>query len=109
MYVYQHAVMLPPSFPQYADWIDIEGNARTYLYSDIAFKAVFLGVANATQATQILQRYDSVLAGLLEQFNVSADDVWAAPCNVVPITNPLDVVAHASQSLPFGACCSRVL
>lgn len=99
-----NTVFWSDSHGAYADWVDVTGTPRWYFYSDTQFKAVFLGVANATQAGTILRQYDALLAGLLKTYNVTADDVWAPPCNLIPVSNRGDVVAEvAGNSFPYGA------
>jgi hypothetical protein len=94
----------------YADWIDAENRARYYFFTDVQFKAVWLGVANASQAARVMARYDELLAGLLVTYNVSLGDVWGAPCNVVPITDPLEFVLELEPIEPVsGARAMRAL
>ena len=87
----------------YADWIDATGAARHYFFTDVQFKAVWLGVANASQAASVMARYDALLEGLVLAFNVTLEDVWAPPSNVVPITNPLEFVLELQPIEPVRA------
>ena len=64
------------------------------------FKAILLGVANSSQAAAVLARYDALLAGLVSDFNVTLDDVWGPPSNVVPITDPLEFVLELEPIEP---------
>ena len=99
-------VMWSESEAQYADWIDAANNARYYFFSDVQMKAVFLGVANATRGAAVMARYDAHVAKLVSDFNVTLDDVWGPPSNVVPITNPLEFVLELEPiepNVPFPA------
>ena len=86
----------------YADWIDASNRARFYFFTDVQFKAVWLGVANATQAAAVMGKYDELVAGLVTQFNVTLEDVWGPPCNVVPITDPLEFVLELEAIEPVS-------
>jgi neutral trehalase len=66
----------------YADWIDVDGRARHYFYVDIAFTAIVAGVANASQAAALLQHYDTRLAGIYNEYNVTPGEIWSPPCNL---------------------------
>ena len=90
----------------YADWIDAANNARFYFFTDVQFKAVFLGVANASQAQTVMARYDELLAELVATYNATLEDVWGPPSNVIPITNPLEFVLELEPiepNVPFPA------
>lgn len=45
-----NAVFWNASARAYMDWIDVDGNARHYFYSDIAFVAILTGTASQAQA-----------------------------------------------------------
>jgi hypothetical protein len=90
----------------YADWIDSNNTARYYFFTDAQFKAVFLGVANASQAGAVLRTYDALLASLVVAYNATLEDVWGPPSNVVPVTNPLEFVMELEPiepNVPFPA------
>lgn len=93
-------LMWSPSHNAYADWIDAANNPRYYFFTDVQFKAVFLGVANASQAGAVMAQYDALLATLVGQFNATLEDVWGPPSNVIPITNPLEFVLELEPIEP---------
>ena len=74
----------------YRDWVDATGRARTYFYTWQNFYAVELGVASPAQASAIMGRADSLYAGLRAQYNVTADELWCTPTNLIPL-DPLDL------------------
>ena len=47
-----------------------------------------------------MARYDAHVARLVAEFNVTLDDVWGPPSNVVPITNPLEFVLELEPIEP---------
>ena len=99
-------LMWSPKNSAYADWIDAANNARFYFFTDVQFKAVFLGVANSSQAGAVMAQYDSLLASLVEAYNATLEDVWGPPSNVIPITNPLEFVLELEKiepNVPFPA------
>ena len=86
--------------------VDAANNARFYFFTDVQFKSVWLGVANASQAAAVITQYDTLLARLVRDFNVTLDDVWGPPSNVIPITNPLEFVLElepVEPNVPFPA------
>jgi glycogen debranching enzyme len=87
----------------YADWVDAGNTARYYFFTDVQFKAVFLGVANASQAALIMARYDTLLEKLVATYNATLEDVWGPPSNVVPITNPLEFVLELEPIEPVSS------
>jgi hypothetical protein len=72
----------------YSDWIDRDGNARSYFYVDIPFIAIIAGVANPARATALLDHYDNRLAEMYVEYNVTPGGIWSAPCNLYPVTDP---------------------
>ena len=93
-------IMWSEAHSAYADWIDAANTARYYFFSDVQFKSVFLGVANATQAAAVVSQYDALLAKLVAEFNATLEDVWGPPSNVIPITNPLEFVLELEPIEP---------
>jgi glycogen debranching enzyme len=87
-----NALMWSEAHSAYADWVDAANKARFYFFTDVQFKAVFLGVANATQAAAVVAQYDALLGRLVRDYNATLADVWGPPSNVVPITDPLEFV-----------------
>jgi hypothetical protein len=86
----------------YMDWIDVDGNARHYFYSDIAFVAILTGTASQAQAEALLDHYDTRLAEMYNVYNVTAGNIWSAPCNLYPIQNSCDLVTTGcGHSVPF--------
>ena len=101
-----NSIMWSPEHGSYADWIDAANNPRYYFFTDAQFKAVFLGVANATQAASVMARYDALLGDLVVAYNATLEDVWGPPSNVVPVTNPLEFVLELEPiepNVPFPA------
>jgi hypothetical protein len=60
----------------YYDWVDSSGAPRNYFYVDIAFTAIIANVANATQASALLQHYDTRLADIESSLGVQAGNIW---------------------------------
>eukprot|EP01087_Luapelamoeba_hula_P003505 TRINITY_DN1331_c1_g1_i4.p1 TRINITY_DN1331_c1_g1~~TRINITY_DN1331_c1_g1_i4.p1 ORF type:complete len:794 (-),score=74.73 TRINITY_DN1331_c1_g1_i4:120-2501(-) len=82
---------------RYLDWIDVQGNAREYFYTDHNHLAVIFGIADKKQTTAILK---GVLEGyhrLYNAYHLTAQDIWATPCNFWPILNPNDTVTSSGQ------------
>lgn len=97
-------IMWSASHNAYADWIDAANNARYYFFSDVQFKSVFLGVANASQAAEVVAQYDTLLSKLVHDYNATLADVWGPPSNVIPITNALEFVMElepVEPNVPF--------
>ena len=82
-----NAVFWNASSGSYTDWIDVTGRARHYFYVDIAFVAVFAGVANASQAEALFAHYDARLADIYTDYKVLPGSIWSAPSNLYPITD----------------------
>ena len=82
---------------QYIDWIDTSGKQREYFYVDTAFVAIFAGIASPTQASALLDHYDSRLAEIYESYNVTPGTIWSAPCNLYPITDPKEYANSAGD------------
>jgi hypothetical protein len=74
----------------YRDWIDATGKPRTYFYTWQNFYAIELGVASPAQASAIVDSADALYAGLRTQFNVTAEELWCTPTNLIPL-DPLDL------------------
>lgn len=86
----------------YTDWIDVHGNARSYFYVDIAFVAIIAGVADAAQATALLDHYDERLAEIYSAYNVTPGSIWSAPCNLYPVTDACEIANSGSGTCPRG-------
>jgi hypothetical protein len=74
----------------YRDWVDTTGRPRTYFYTWQNFYAVEMGVASPAQASAIMARADALYAGLRAQFNVTEDELWCTPTNLIPL-DPSDL------------------
>ena len=86
----------------YHDWIDVQGKARSYYFVDVAFVAIIAGIANATQATALLDHYDSRLADIYTEYDVTPGTIWSAPCNLYLISDPKEFAndVHAPVAFP---------
>jgi hypothetical protein len=69
----------------FADWVDVNGTARHYMYADTQHLAVAYGVANASQARRIMALIDQRYEDICGNFSISRDDIWATPSNFFPI------------------------
>ena len=85
-----NAVFWNATLRQYHDWIDATGSKRAYFYVDIAFVAVFAGVADAAQASALLDHYDARLAEIYSTLNVTPGSIWSAPSNLYPVMDSLE-------------------
>lgn len=83
-----NAVFWDASRNAYHDWIDTAGNKRSYFYVDIAFLAIIAGVAEPARASALLDHYDTRLAAIYSEYNVTPGGIWSAPCNLYPVTDP---------------------
>lgn len=80
----------------YRDWVDINGRSHAYLYADVSFLAITLGVANATQAQRIMATVDTRYALLLSDFNVTRQaNLWATPVNFFSV-EPADLMYNGT-------------
>jgi hypothetical protein len=77
----------------YRDWIDATGKPRTYFYTWQNFYAIELGVASPAQATVIMDTADALYAGLRSQFNVTDEQLWCTPTNLIPL-DPSDLTVN---------------
>jgi hypothetical protein len=84
----------------YRDWVDTTGRARTYFYTWQNFYAVELGVASAAQASAIMDRAEGLYAGLRAQFNVTAEELWCTPTNLIPL-DPADITVNFDSEFTF--------
>jgi hypothetical protein len=82
---------------QYSDWIDVDGNTRNYYYVDIAFTAILAGVADITKTNSLFSHYDSRLEDIYIEYNVTQGNIWSPPCNLYPITNPLEYATNEQK------------
>jgi hypothetical protein len=85
------------TFNSYMDWIDVEGNKRNYFYVDIAFTAILAGVADESKTSALFSHYDSRLAEIYSEYNVTPGNIWSPPCNLYPITNPLEYATQEGK------------
>lgn len=81
----------------YNDWIDIDGNVRNYFYVDIAFTAILAGITDTSKTSALLSHYDSRLAEIYSEYNVTAGNIWSPPCNLYPIKNPLEYATQEGK------------
>jgi hypothetical protein len=81
------------SVGMFRDWIDATGKPRTYFYTWQNFYAIELGVASPAQASAIMATADALYAGLRTQFNVTAEELWCTPTNLIPL-DPLDLTVN---------------
>lgn len=86
---------------QSADWIDVDGHARWYLFTDIAFLSVMTGTVTDADAVAAMRTVDTRVAALAAANNITRDDIWAMPCSLFPVTNPLEVAIPVSSPVPF--------
>ena len=77
----------------YRDWVDATGRPRTYFYTWQNFYAIELGVASPAQASAIMDTADALYAGLRTQFNVTAEELWCTPTNLIPL-DPSDLTVN---------------
>jgi hypothetical protein len=82
----------------YSDWVDQKGVKRNYLYVDHQFLAVLFGVSSTEKGLRILTAVDDNISKLLKKFNVTQEQVWSIPCNLIPISNHLDMI---NDTQPF--------
>ena len=82
-----NAVFWDASSSSYADWIDVKGNARHYFYVDIPFTAIFINISSPAQTSALLDHYNTRLAGIYSEYNVTAGEIWSPPCNLYPVTD----------------------
>jgi neutral trehalase len=70
----------------YRDWVDINGKAHAYLYADVSFLAVTLGVADQAQATRIFTAVDGRYETLMQKYGLTREtNLWATPVNFFPV------------------------
>jgi hypothetical protein len=74
----------------YRDWVDATGRPRTYFYTWQNFYAIELGVASPAQASAIMGTADALYAGLRARLNVTAEQLWCTPTNLIPL-DPSDL------------------
>lgn len=74
----------------YADWVDVEGNARNYAYVDVDLLAIIGSVASAHQSAAFLGLLDDRYAALRAEFNLSDTAIWSVPCSLYPLAAPGD-------------------
>ena len=64
----------------YHDWVDIDGQARTYFYMWHQFLAIEFGIASPAQAASIMAAADAETARVQREYNVTGP-FWCVPCN----------------------------
>eukprot|EP01013_Petalomonas_cantuscygni_P003624 TRINITY_DN13838_c0_g1_i1.p1 TRINITY_DN13838_c0_g1~~TRINITY_DN13838_c0_g1_i1.p1 ORF type:complete len:904 (+),score=112.54 TRINITY_DN13838_c0_g1_i1:187-2898(+) len=69
----------------FSDWVDANGRVRRYFYTDSNLGAIALGIATPRQSRRILAALDNEYAHLAQKFNVTVDDIYSTPCNMVPL------------------------
>ena len=85
----------------YTDWIDIEGNARHYYYVDIAFTAILANITlTSNQAQALMNHYNTRLADIYNEYNVSEGNIWSPPCSLYPITNAKEFATNEPLVFP---------
>ena len=84
----------------YRDWVDATGRPRTYFYTWQNFFAIEAGVASAAQAGAIMDRADALYAGLRARFNVTAEQLWCTPTNLIPL-DPSDLTVDFDSEYEF--------
>ena len=95
-----NALFWNASSASYADWIDVDGHARAYWYVDIAFIAIFAGVASPAQASALLAHYDQRLAQIYVEYGVPAGNIWSPPCSLYPITDAKEFCNGPESGFP---------
>ncbi len=80
----------------YADWIDVDGNARAYAYVDVDLLAIIGGVANQSQAIAFLQLLDRRYAELAAQFKLSSTAIWSVPCSLFPLASKQELATDVA-------------
>lgn len=70
----------------YHDWVDISGAARSYFYTWQNFVAIEFGIASTSQAQVIMATADKLYADIHQQYNVSEQQLWCTPTNLIPLS-----------------------
>lgn len=92
-----NSVFWHEEFGFYKDWIDSKGYERTYFYTDQNLLAIIFGIADPeTQGKRILQNLDNYYDRLEKRFNVTRKQIWATPCNMIPVIALGDLVYNGS-------------
>lgn len=100
----QHKIDQPNDccYNRYHDWIDDQGDKRSYFYVDIAFVAIIAGVASPTQTTALLQHYDARLAEIYNEYDVLPGSIWSPPANLYPVTDKFEYACEEENFPPHG-------
>ena len=85
----------------YADWVDVKGIKRHYLYVDHNLLAIAFDIAPKDRAAKILGAIDAGVSKLTAQFNITREDIWALPGNLRP-TAVKDMVQAAGGTPRTG-------
>ena len=85
----------------YSDWVDIQGNARKYLYVWQQFAAIEFGVANSTQAAAILASADALYADVRAAYNKTEAQLWCTPTNLRGL-RPEDLTLDFDSEYEYG-------
>lgn len=89
------------STSMYHDWIDKNNVKRNYFYVWHNFLAIEFGIANSTQSSLILNTADSLYAGIRTKYNVTAEQLWCTPTNLIPL-DPSDLTVDFDDEYEYG-------
>jgi len=82
--------MQRPDF--FSDWIDVDGNGRSYFYLDTNLLAIVFDIVDPATAQTILKSLDLGYQRLVDEFNVTRDQIYASPSNMYNVSTPGDQV-----------------
>jgi len=86
----------------YHDWVDVKGIKRNYFYVWNNFLAIEFGIASPTQASQILTTADNLYANIRNKFNVTEQQLWCTPTNLIPL-DPSDLTVDFDNEYVYPA------
>ena len=69
----------------FADWIDVDGKKRFYMYADIQHLAIAHQIASKSQAERIMANIKERYNDICLAFEITKDDIWATPSCFNPI------------------------
>jgi hypothetical protein len=85
----------------YHDWVDKQGNRRSYFYTWQQFAAIEFGIASQAQANLIMTTRDRLYASIEQQYNLTAGSLFCPPSNLIPIS-PLDLTVDFDNEYHYG-------
>lgn len=98
-----NALFWNESAAMYRDWIDEQGHARQYFYTDVAFVAILANATSLQQTASLLSHYDARMAEIYSEYGVAPGTIWSPPSNLYPITNEKELAfcqAGCDMSFP---------